>query len=75
MGSGNKWLGCMLIKISRDQWEVVPKKQKLKHLASAASGCRVVNEPIYLADYFRKQTVFKWFLENVLVLMKLVHQI
>lgn len=52
-----------------------PKKVELKHLASAASGCRVVNEPIYLADYFQKQTVFKGFLENELVLMKLVHQI
>lgn len=32
-----------------------PEKGELKHLASAASGCRVVNEPIYLADYFQKQ--------------------
>lgn len=64
----------MLIKISRDQWEVVPEKQKLKHLAFAASNCRVVNEPVYLADCFRKQTVFKWFLENMLVLMKSVHK-
>lgn len=52
-----------------------PEKGELKCLASAASGCRVVNEPIYLADYFQRQTVFKLFLENVLVLIKLLHQI
>lgn len=52
-----------------------PEKGELKRLASAASGCRVVNEPIYLADYFQKQTIFKLVLENVLVLIKLLHQI
>lgn len=52
-----------------------PEKGELKCLASAASGCRVVNDPIYLADYFQKQNVFKLFLENVLVLIKLIHQI
>lgn len=52
-----------------------PEKGALKRLASAASGCRVVNEPIYLADYFQKQAVFKLFLENVVVLIKLLHDI
>lgn len=52
-----------------------PEKGALKRLASAASGCRVVNEPIYLADYFQKQTCSSCFLENVLVLIRLLHQI
>lgn len=52
-----------------------PEKGEPKRLASAASGCRVANEPIYLADYFQKKTVFKFFLENVLDLIKLLHQI
>lgn len=38
-----------------------PEKGEPKRLASAASGCRVANEPIYLADYFQKKTVFKFF--------------
>lgn len=52
-----------------------PEKGELKHLASAASGCRVVKEPIYLADYFQMKTIFKLFLENILVLIMLLHQL